>query len=114
MDKEQNKDINSCPVPQGILLVVGGKEQKEGEKSDKKQPDSSEPDEILKKFLELTGKENPTVEIITSGSEMPEESFEDYKKALTKIKPVNLLHLHHMNRQEVMDPDLEERIKHAD
>jgi cyanophycinase len=114
MEKEEKKDNNSCPVPTGILLVVGGKEQKEGEKSDKQQPDSSEPDEILKKFLELTGKENPTVEIITSGSEMPEESFEDYKKALTKIRPVNLLHLHHVNRQEVMDHDLQERIKQAD
>ena len=53
MDQKAKEDKNSCPVPKGILLVVGGKEDKENQKNEKEKPSSFVPEEILKTFLEI-------------------------------------------------------------
>jgi cyanophycinase len=110
----KKKEQNSCPAPQGILLVVGGKEEKEKRETENQKPESYVPDEILKTFLDLVRKKKPTIEIITSGSELPEESFKEYKKALENLADVNLQHMHHSNRREVLEQDLQPRVEAAD
>ena len=107
---EYNKETNGCPEPEGILVIIGGKEDKGEEEID----ENETPEGILKNFTELIEKENPRIEIITSASSEGEEMFEDYKKAFGKLHAKNLGHIHHKTRKEVLDDDLTERVNKAD
>jgi cyanophycinase len=108
------KENSSCPVPRGILLIVGGKEDKGESQNENQKPESYIPDEILKTFLELLKKKNPTIELVTSGSGMPDETFSDYEKAFKKLADVNLKKLHHVTRSEVLGADLQDQVNDAD
>jgi cyanophycinase len=102
-------------VPQGVLLIVGGKENKGQEKSEGKEtPSTFEKLEILKKFIELSGKKDPVIEICTSASTEGEESFNDYEKAFGELEIRKVGHIHHLHRHEVQDDSLIERIDNAD
>lgn len=107
---EYNTKANTCPVPKGILLVIGGKEDK--------QIDPEEKDEnhlkILKSFLQLSKKQAPCVEIITTASSEGEDMFEDYRKVFENIGVKNTGHIHHKQRKDVLNDDLTERINKAD
>ena len=107
---EYSKETNGCPEPEGILVIIGGKEDKGEEEID----ENETPEGILKNFTELIEKENPRIEIITSASSEGEEMFEDYKKAFGKLHAKNLGHIHHKTRKEVLDDDLTERVNNAD
>jgi len=103
---------NPSPVPQGILLIIGGHEDKgEGEDAPK---EKSNPPEILEAFLKLIEKENPIIEVISTASSEGDESFEDYRKAFDKLNIKRINHIHHETRKEVIKDELEERIKNAD
>jgi cyanophycinase len=104
----KNKADNSCLVPNGILLIIGGHEDK-GEKDQ-----SSEPPEILSEFLKLINKEEPIIEVITTASSVGKESFQDYQQAFTKLGLAAVGHIHHDNRQQVLDTDMRERLQRAD
>ena len=107
---EYNIQENTCPVPKGVLVVIGGKEDKE--------VDPEEKDEnrlkILKTFLQLSDKEDLCVEIVTTASNEGEEMFEDYRKVFEDIGVKNTGHIHHKQRNEVLYDDLTERINKAD
>ena len=107
---EYNKETNGCPEPEGILVIIGGKEDKGEEEID----ENETPEGILKNFTELIEKENPRIEIITSASSEGDEMFEDYKKVFGKLHAKNLGHIHHKTRKEVLDDDLTERVNKAD
>ncbi len=107
---EYNQEANTCPVPTGILVVIGGKE----DKGDKKEEKNEVREEILKTFVSLIEKENPRIEIITSASSEGKEMFNDYKKVFSGLKAKNLGHIHHKERREVLNDDLTERVKQAD
>ena len=105
---------NSCPVPKGILVIIGGKEDKQtAVEKDEEQKQEDGP-EILKSFLHLLDKDDPTVEIITSAAGEAEETFEDYRKIFEELKTSRLGHIHHNTRKELLEDDLEERINQAD
>ena len=101
---------NNCPVPQGILVVIGGKE----DKGDGPQDNNENRLEILKRFLELTNKPEPCVEVVTSASEVEEEVFEDYRKVFEKLGFKNIGHVHQKVRKEVLNDELKERVDKAD
>ena len=112
---EYDKQSNTCPEPLGILVIIGGKEDKGKEDEENKENDENEtPEEILKMFTELIEKKNPRIEIITSASSEADEMFEDYKKAFGKLKVKSLGHIHHQTRKEVLDDALTERVNKAD
>jgi cyanophycinase len=111
---EYNKEKNACPEPAGILVIIGGKEDKGDGKEDDQNNENETPEGILKNFIGLIEKENPHVEVITSASSEPDEMFEDYRKAFGKLEVKNLGHIHHKTRKEVLDDDLTERINNAD
>ena len=115
MNKEEIKK-NSSLIPKGILLIIGGAENKGSASSEKKQtPDNFEPFEILGKFIALTGKKDPLIEVITSASTDGKASFKDYQKAFDELKLTKVGHLHHDSRGEVKkDEESLERIKKAD
>lgn len=113
MDK---KEKNGCPVPNGVLLVIGGAENKGEEKAKEKEtPSDFKRLEILKKFIELTGKKTPGIEIITSATNDGAGTFKDYVKAFKELKIENIGHIHHTQRKEVTaDVQLLDRIQKAD
>ncbi|KAA9338601.1 cyanophycinase [Hymenobacter busanensis] len=90
----------NCPHPKGILIAIGGHEQKEG------QPDSDEmaADSILQRFVdELTG-EGPVV-IIPAAAEKPEEAADDYVKTFTDLGVKHVEVLDVRSRDEANNPD---------
>src|SRR4051812_42121130 len=105
-----------CPVANGTLLIIGGKENKGAEQPDGREaPGGFEPLDILKKFVELTHKKNPVIEVFTSASDEGKESFEEYRKVFEELKVESIGHIHHSTREEVLnDAGAVERIEKAD
>ena len=101
---------NPSPVPQGILVIIGGHEDK-GEdfvKGDEKPP------KILQAFLKLIEKDDPVIEVVSTASSEGDESFEDYRKVFEKLNVNGVNHIHHNSRKEVIKDELEDRIDNAD
>lgn len=111
-----NNQASPCPVPAGILLVIGGAENKGQEEAQEKYtPSDFERLEVLKTFIRLTDKEDPVVEVVTSASSKGDESFEDYRKAFEELKISSISHIHHTARKDVLeDQALIERMGKAD
>jgi len=105
---------NDCPVPKGTLLIIGGKEDKGLASDDVNEEDKKNRLEVLGKFIELTGKENPVIEVITTASKEEDELFEDYRRVFTELKVTNVGQIHHKKRGEALADNLEERVKNAD
>lgn len=113
---------HGCPVPKGILLVIGGSENKgkapESGSREEAKEESRECEiprtDVLETFVKLIGKENPLVEVITTAGGEPGESFEDYKKVFSELGMERVRHIHHYSRKEVLDDSLEERVREAD
>jgi cyanophycinase len=85
------------PVPNGVLVIVGGHENK-GEKQEKKVQEAHRSKEVLDTFVKLTGKKDCTIEVITTGSSEGAESFKDYQKAFTSLGVKKVGHIHHDKR----------------
>jgi len=109
------KPINDSPVPKGILVAIGGHENK-GEGPEKEtQMEIPNPLEILKIFVDLVRKENAVIEVITTASEEGAESFQDYQKVFSKLNVSQINHIHHSVRGDVLkDEDLVKRMQKAD
>jgi len=112
---------NSCPVPKGILVIVGGAEEKTLDKQDEPAKDDEKGEEekegrgVLKTFVKLLErKESPLIEVITTSSGVPDESFHDYKKVFGELGIRRVHQIHHNNRGEVLDDNLEKRVAEAD
>lgn len=110
----EEKPINECPVPTGILVIIGGKENKGEEATTEVQKENSEPLEVLHSFIDLIRKDNPRIAVITSASELGKESFDDYRKAFKELNVENLNHIHHDTRAEAMSDEGNELLKTAD
>ncbi|WP_207532576.1 cyanophycinase [Desertivirga arenae] len=110
------KPINECPVPKGLLLVIGGKENRGEEPEKEVQKDNPERLEILKTFIKLTGKNAPVIEVISTASSLPDELFKEYNKAFTELGAKEVNQIHHENRDNALKESESciERIKKAD
>jgi cyanophycinase len=114
--------LNNIPVPNGILLVIGGSENKgdtpeKGSREEKKKEilemDFSDT-EVLETFIKLIGKEKPLIEVITTAGGYPEESFADYQKIFHRLGVEHVGHIHHYSRKELLEDSMEERVAKAD
>ncbi|RYY99096.1 MAG: cyanophycinase [Chitinophagaceae bacterium] len=105
-----------CPVPKGILLVIGGAENKGADEAkDQETPSDFQRFEVLRRLVDLTGKKNPVIEVFTSASTEGEETFADYKKAFAALKVDRVERIHHNSRKELLDDtELGERVQKAD
>jgi cyanophycinase len=106
---EYNHIENSCPVPQGILVIIGGKEDK-GDRPETKMKTGGD----LKSFCTAYRKRRALVEVVTSGSSEGEQMFEDYRKVFEQLNFKNIGHIHHQKRKEVLEDDLAQRWRMAD
>lgn len=113
MNREQAA-VSDCPVPKGILLVIGGSEAKSESPEKEVQKNSDDTLEILKTFIKLTEKESPVVEVITSGSGEGAESFADYESVFRELGVSKIGHFHHNSREEVLNDNWRKRVEQAD
>jgi cyanophycinase len=107
------KEKADCPVPEGILLVIGGKENKgESKPNEREKPDDFIKQEILKAFVDLITVQEPTIEVITTASSEGAESFREYKKIFKALGLNNVNQIHHDSRKEALeDESLVEKVK---
>lgn len=111
----KNKHENHCPIPQGTLVVIGGKENKgEDAPENKKKPADFIKLEVLETFKNATHKKDPLIEVITTASAEGPESFQDYLRVFEKIGINKIGHIHHNTREEVLQDPMLERLKVAD
>jgi len=105
---------SECPVPEGILVIIGGKENKgEGDSGNHESPVGSDRLQIHKRFIELIGKDRPSIEFITSAGDDGREAFEEYKALYEELGVTRVGHIHHTQRKEVIEEDVT-RIERAD
>ena len=102
-------------VPSGILVIIGGNEDKGDESKEGVSQENFTPLEVLQYFADTIKKENPTVEVVTTASEQGDESFKEYRKLFKKLGFSNIGQLHHDSRREVLDDNkLVDRVNEAD
>lgn len=93
----------SCPLPNGKLMLIGGAENKS--------PTELTDKSVLSAFIELCGK-SPVIEIITTaGSEEVNDTYNIYATCFNALGASATGHIHHENRP--LDADLAERIDKA-
>src|SRR4051812_5508733 len=97
------KNITTCPIPAGVLVIIGGKEDKATEQNDQLGQRDERRLDILKHFVSLIPKEAPVIQVITSASREGAECFDDYKKVFEQLGKAQVRHLHHHNRQDLLN-----------
>jgi cyanophycinase len=103
-----------CPSPAGILVVIGGREKKSGS-SEKQQQQAPVGGEVLEKYVGLTGKRYANIQVVTSGSDEGDEEYEQYRKTFNELGHTAIGHIHHRQRQEVLeDEGLIRKVREAD
>jgi cyanophycinase len=101
--------------PKGFLVSVGGAEDK-GTDLEKGIIERNRLNffelGILSNIINLTkGHGDPSVEVITTASSIPDEVSEKYKEAFMKLGCSNIGHIRIRNREDAMQPEYIERIK---
>ena len=103
MEKQENNgQFHSTIVPKGLLVAVGGNEDKVQDLY------------VLRRVVELCEKSSANIEIITTASELPEEMEEMYSKAFLKIGNTKFQFIHINNRVQAEEEKYLKRIHKAD
>jgi cyanophycinase len=105
--------LNNCPVPNGVMVIIGGHENKDGKIETKVQEGDNKPRVILENFVRLAGGNDCVIEVVTTASAEGEESFNDYQKAFLELGVKHIGHIHHDQRSEALDASLVERVNKA-
>jgi cyanophycinase len=87
---------------QSVLVAIGGNEDKEKDLN------------ILKNTIFFTNKKEPYIELITTASNMPEETGASYIAAFEKIGVKNVKIIDIRKREQAENPEYIERLKNAD
>lgn len=103
--------------PKGILVSVGGAEDK-GTDLEKGIVERNRLNffelGILKNIISLTGVTDPTVEVVTTASSIPDEVAENYIDAFSKLGCKKIGHLRIRDREDAAKPEYIERLKVCD
>ena len=89
-------------LPIGLLVAIGGREDKEDDL------------EILSTLVSLVDAEVPKVEVITTATNFPQETGEEYIAAFSKEEEISVGILNIENRETAANPEYLKRIKSAD
>ena len=95
-ETQNSSEFPSTNNPRGILVAVGGNEDKEHNL------------EILRTIVSLANGGTTNIEVITTASEIPEEIGQMYQKAFEKIGANNF---HHMNIRTRAEAEAEDNIQ---
>ena len=103
--------------PKGILVSVGGAEDK-GTDLEKGIVERNRLNffelGILKNIISLTGVTDPTVEVITTASSIPDEVAENYVDAFSKLGCKKIGHLRIRDREDAAKAEYIERLRACD
>lgn len=100
--------------PKGILIAVGGAEDKGEEDKIKEHRLNFFSEGILKQFVEQASKKGkPKIEVITTASTIPDEMWLNYKKAFRKLGVNDVGHLKLLTRDEAENSKILERLQKA-
>jgi cyanophycinase len=97
-DKKEKHDgesgnQNRMPIPKGILIAIGGKENKDetaGIDSNQQDNANFEQTSILQRFVDELEGPDPLIVIIPTASTEPEEAVQDYVKVFRHLKASNI------------------------
>jgi cyanophycinase len=99
--------------PKGILIAVGGAEDK-GTEEEKERQNSLDffKEGILNQIVETCSKKaEPKIEVVTAASSIPDEVSQVYKKAFRKLGCIEIGHLKIKNREEADSKKILERLE---
>lgn len=102
MNSETTPLSKKFMIPKGLLVAIGGKEDKENDL------------QILSTVISLANKEKKKIEIITTASQHPEEVGSDYYRIFTKDPNHTVGLLNISTREQAADVSFLERISEAD
>jgi cyanophycinase len=103
INKEKKLDNkNGTLVPKGLLVAVGGNEDKEHDLI------------ILRKIVSLIKIQTVNIEIITTASEIPEEVGEMYYRSFNRIGNTVVRFMHIITREQAEEKQFIERLKNCD
>ena len=115
-DNHQEGTRNLMPRPKGILIAIGGKENK-GETaeidSNQKNNENFEQYSILQRFVDELKGDNSLIVVIPTASSEPVESANDYKKVFKHLKHSNVEIADIRNREDACKPEYLEMIRKA-
>ncbi len=96
----------------GFLVSIGGAEDKGNEQSEDKE-NSLEflKNGILKDVVELMHGNEPTIEVITTATAYPEDSYNNYKNAFEQLGCMQVGHLNLRSREAANSEEIIERIR---
>ena len=102
MNNHSTRLLKKCTTPKGLLVAIGGKEDKKHEL------------QILSTILSLVKKQRKNIEIITTASQHPEDAGRDYQRVFAKDSDHTVGLMHVSTREQATDVSLLERITAAD
>lgn len=103
MDNKNSLSISEkYLVPKGLLVAVGGNEDKKYDLL------------ILSTIKSLVKKDNARIEVITTATKFPKETGKEYIEAFKKGGGISVGLMHISTRDKANDTDLLQRIKEAD
>lgn len=86
--KDYRYYIMKFPFPKGVLIPIGGGEDKNEHKT------------VLKRVIEETGKKQPCVCVVTLATNLPREVGNDYRQAFKDLGIEKMSQLHYEHRPE--------------
>jgi cyanophycinase len=95
--------------PKGYLVSIGGAEDK-GDQREEKGSLNFKNHGILKDVFELMKGRSPSIEIISTATGSPEESYKNYKRAFTELGCLNVGHLNIRDRETANDKKIIQRL----
>ncbi|PSR53329.1 cyanophycinase [Adhaeribacter arboris] len=107
---------SECPTPKGVLIAIGGKENKgQAPEEGSNQDNNANFVElgILNCFKSELKGENPLVVVVPTASSVPEESAEDYIKAFKELGLTNVKVIDIRCREDVSKPEYMDLIEQA-
>lgn len=98
-ETKNNENFNTAVLPKGVVVAVGGNEDKEHDLC------------VLRRMVSLIKKRSILIEIITTASEIPEETGKMYQRAFDKISNTTVQFMHIHTREQAEDNQYIQRIK---
>lgn len=97
--------------PKGYLVSIGGAEDKGDEAQDKENSLDFLKNGILKAVVDLFCEGDRIIEVITTATSTPEESYSNYQKAFTELGCVKAGHLDIRNREDANSEQVIQRLQ---
>jgi cyanophycinase len=98
-ETKNNENFNNAVLPKGVVVAVGGNEDKEHDLY------------VLRRMVSLIKKRSILIEVITTASEMPEETSKMYQRAFDKISNTTVQFMHIHTREQAETNQYIQRLK---